>query len=60
LNKLNFARLLIFNTFLVNKVNRCIILSDKSKILYERAKEVFPGGVNSPVRAAVKPYPFFR
>jgi glutamate-1-semialdehyde 2,1-aminomutase (EC 5.4.3.8) len=59
LNKLNFARLLIFNTFLVNKVNRCIILSDKSKILYERAKEVFPGGVNSPVRAAVKPYPFF-
>ncbi|MEM0491307.1 MAG: glutamate-1-semialdehyde 2,1-aminomutase [Acidilobaceae archaeon] len=27
--------------------------------LYERAKNVFPGGVNSPVRAAVKPYPFY-
>lgn len=30
-----------------------------SKSLYEEAKKLFPGGVNSPVRAAVKPYPFF-
>ena len=30
----------------------------KSKTLYERAKKVMPGGVNSPVRA-YKPYPFF-
>ena len=34
-------------------------MNDRNKMLYERAKEVFPGGVNSPVRAAVKPYPFF-
>ena len=27
--------------------------------LYERAKRVFPGGVNSPIRASVKPYPFY-
>jgi glutamate-1-semialdehyde 2,1-aminomutase len=27
--------------------------------LYEEAKEVLVGGVNSPVRAAVRPYPFF-
>ncbi len=30
----------------------------RSKTLYERAKKVIPGGVNSPVRA-YKPYPFF-
>ncbi|MEE8354816.1 MAG: glutamate-1-semialdehyde 2,1-aminomutase [Candidatus Bathyarchaeia archaeon] len=30
----------------------------KSKSLFERAKKVIPGGVNSPVRA-YKPYPFF-
>ena len=24
---------------------------DESKILYDRSQEVFPGGVNSPVRA---------
>ena len=30
-----------------------------SRELFERAKELFPGGVNSPVRAAVKPRPFF-
>lgn len=29
-----------------------------SKSLYEKAREVIPGGVNSPVRA-YKPYPFF-
>lgn len=27
--------------------------------LYEEAKDVLVGGVNSPVRAAVRPYPFF-
>ncbi len=27
--------------------------------MYEEAKRLFPGGVNSPVRAAVKPYPFY-
>jgi len=32
--------------------------SSKSEILYERAKRLMPGGVNSPVRA-FKPYPFF-
>ncbi len=31
---------------------------EKSKNLYERAKKVLVGGVNSPVRA-MKPYPFF-
>jgi glutamate-1-semialdehyde 2,1-aminomutase len=30
----------------------------KSKILYEKAQKLMPGGVNSPVRA-FKPYPFF-
>ena len=30
----------------------------KSKMLFERAKKVLPGGVNSPVRA-FEPYPFF-
>ena len=30
----------------------------RSKSLFERAKRVIPGGVNSPVRA-YKPYPFF-
>lgn len=32
---------------------------EKSRMLFERAKELFPGSVNSPVRAAVKPYPFY-
>jgi glutamate-1-semialdehyde 2,1-aminomutase len=32
---------------------------EKSRILYEKALDLFPGGVNSPVRAAVKPYPFY-
>ncbi len=31
----------------------------RSKELYGKAQELFPGGVNSPVRAAVKPYPFY-
>jgi len=31
----------------------------RSRELYERALGLFPGGVNSPVRAAVKPYPFY-
>ncbi len=31
----------------------------RSKELYEEALKLFPGGVNSPVRAAVKPYPFY-
>ena len=30
----------------------------KSKTLFERAKKILPGGVNSPVRA-FEPYPFF-
>ncbi|BFH73240.1 glutamate-1-semialdehyde 2,1-aminomutase [Sulfurisphaera javensis] len=30
-----------------------------SEILWRRALELFAGGVNSPVRAAVKPYPFY-
>lgn len=30
----------------------------KSEVLYERAKKILPGGVNSPVRA-FEPYPFF-
>ena len=30
----------------------------KSKMLFERAKKILPGGVNSPVRA-FEPYPFF-
>jgi glutamate-1-semialdehyde 2,1-aminomutase len=33
-------------------------LSSKSKALFERAKKILPGGVNSPVRA-FEPYPFF-
>lgn len=32
---------------------------DKSLELWTEAKELFPGGVNSPVRAALKPYPFY-
>ncbi len=27
--------------------------------LFKEAQSIFPGGVNSPVRAAVKPYPFY-
>ena len=34
-------------------------MGDKSLALYNEALKVFPGGVNSPVRGAVKPYPFF-
>ncbi|MEB3859596.1 MAG: glutamate-1-semialdehyde 2,1-aminomutase [Desulfurococcales archaeon] len=30
-----------------------------SRALFEEALRVFPGGVNSPVRALVKPYPFY-
>jgi len=30
-----------------------------SRRLYVEARSVFPGGVNSPVRAAVKPHPFY-
>ncbi|MFC3959580.1 glutamate-1-semialdehyde 2,1-aminomutase [Halovivax cerinus] len=32
---------------------------DRSRTLYDRALSVMPGGVNSAVRAAVEPYPFF-
>ncbi len=32
---------------------------ERSRSLFEEAKRLFPGGVNSPVRAAVKPYPFY-
>ena len=32
---------------------------DESRDLYDRALSVMPGGVNSAVRAAVEPYPFF-
>ncbi len=32
---------------------------EASRSLYEKALNLFPGGVNSPVRAAVKPYPFY-
>jgi len=34
------------------------IQQSKSQVLYERAKKLMPGGVNSPVRA-FSPYPFF-
>lgn len=34
-------------------------MRDRSKELFEKAQKLFPGGVNSPVRAAVKPYPFY-
>lgn len=34
------------------------MIESKSKILYEKAEKLMPGGVNSPVRA-FKPYPFF-
>jgi glutamate-1-semialdehyde 2,1-aminomutase len=33
-------------------------LTSKSQVLFERAKKILPGGVNSPVRA-FEPYPFF-
>jgi glutamate-1-semialdehyde 2,1-aminomutase len=33
-------------------------LNSNSKMLFERAKKILPGGVNSPVRA-FEPYPFF-
>lgn len=32
--------------------------ASKSKVLFERAKKILPGGVNSPVRV-FEPYPFF-
>ena len=32
---------------------------DRSRALYDRALSVMPGGVNSSVRAAPQPYPFF-
>jgi glutamate-1-semialdehyde 2,1-aminomutase len=32
---------------------------EHSRDLYDRALSVLPGGVNSPVRAAIQPYPFF-
>ena len=32
---------------------------DRSRALYDRALSVMPGGVNSSVRAAPRPYPFF-
>ncbi|QGR15852.1 glutamate-1-semialdehyde 2,1-aminomutase [Sulfurisphaera ohwakuensis] len=35
---------------------RCTFLSEN---LWKKALELFAGGVNSPVRAAVKPYPFY-
>jgi glutamate-1-semialdehyde 2,1-aminomutase len=35
-----------------------VLKETKSKILFERAKKILPGGVNSPVRA-FEPYPFF-
>ncbi|MGP8330722.1 MAG: aminotransferase class III-fold pyridoxal phosphate-dependent enzyme, partial [Methanosarcinaceae archaeon] len=31
---------------------------EKSKLLYEKARTLLPGGVSSPVRA-IKPYPFY-
>jgi glutamate-1-semialdehyde 2,1-aminomutase len=34
-------------------------MSDESRTLYDRALSVIPGGVNSSVRAAIRPYPFF-
>lgn len=34
------------------------MIEQKSKVLFERAQKVLPGGVNSPVRA-YEPYPFF-
>ncbi len=34
-------------------------VGEKSGKLYEYAKELFSGGVNSPIRAAVKPFPFY-
>lgn len=33
--------------------------TENSRELYDRALSVLPGGVNSPVRAAIQPYPFF-
>ncbi|WP_122089843.1 glutamate-1-semialdehyde 2,1-aminomutase [Halalkalicoccus subterraneus] len=32
---------------------------ENSRELYDRALSVLPGGVNSPVRASIQPYPFF-
>lgn len=34
------------------------LTESKNKLLFERAKKILPGGVNSPVRA-FEPYPFF-
>ena len=41
----------------MNRIPR-IRKESKSKLLYEKAKKLMPGGVNSPVRAFT-PYPFF-
>jgi glutamate-1-semialdehyde 2,1-aminomutase len=35
-----------------------ILITSKNQTLFERAKKIMPGGVNSPVRA-FEPYPFF-
>jgi glutamate-1-semialdehyde 2,1-aminomutase len=35
-----------------------VLKETKSQVLFERAKKILPGGVNSPVRA-FEPYPFF-
>jgi len=32
---------------------------ERSLSLWRRAQSLFPGGVNSPIRAAVRPYPFY-
>lgn len=32
---------------------------ERSLELWRRAQDLFPGGVNSPIRAAVRPYPFY-
>lgn len=34
-------------------------MGEKSKVFWEKALTLFPGGVNSPVRAATRPYPFY-
>lgn len=35
------------------------MVTDRSRTLYGRALSSIPGGVNSPVRAGARPYPFF-
>ena len=36
-----------------------MVINMKSEDLFKEALSLFPGGVNSPVRATVKPYPFY-